>query len=74
MNSGPYVDHDAQEYRPGPVTPACRVCDLPTFLCACPPDWHREPDTVTAYIGWWPVAILAIAAVVVCAIWERGVM
>lgn len=64
-NSGPYVDHDTQEYRHGPLTSACRVCDLPTFLCDCPPSWHREPDTVTAYTGWWPVATLAIAALAV---------
>ena len=39
----PYVDHDDQEYRDGPMTPGCRLCDLPLALCTC-----RLPDVVKA--------------------------
>lgn len=72
MNSGPYVDHDTQEYRDGPLTPKCGVCDLPIALCDC--TWRNHADPATAIIGWWPVAIFAMVALAVAVAWERGIL
>lgn len=62
MNSGPYIDHDEQEYRPGPIDPGCRLCDLPLALCDC-----RWPDVVKANAD-WIVAAFALVGLAVVAI------
>ena len=60
MNSGPYVDHDDQEYQPGPIDPGCRLCDLPLALCAC-----RLPDVVKANADWFVAAFAVVGVAVV---------
>jgi hypothetical protein len=64
VNSGPYVDHDhdAQEYRPGPMAPKCSVCDLPTALCDC-----TALDRIRAHADWL-VAAAAVVGLAVAAI------
>lgn len=61
-NNGPYVDIDDQEYRHGPVTRG--------ELFPNPHD-HREPQSETAIIGWWPTAIFAVAAMALAVLWVR---
>ncbi len=70
-NNGPYVDIDDQEYRHGPVTPRCKLCGMPETLCDCAPSWHREPQSETSIIGWWPTAIFAVAALALAVLWVR---
>ena len=61
MNSGPYVDIDDQEYRDGPIDPACRLCDLPLALCEC----RLLPDVVKANADWFAAAFAVVGVAVV---------
>lgn len=56
MNAGPYTDHDAQEYRPGPMAKGCGLCALPRGLCVC-----TVFDRIRAHADVITVALLTVA-------------
>ena len=60
----PYVDHDDQEYRDGPMTPGCRLCDLPLALCTC----RLLPDVVKANADWFAAGFAIVGVAVVLAV------
>ena len=62
--SGPYVDHDEQEYRDGPMTRGCRLCDLPLALCTC----RLLPDVVKANADWFAAGFAIVGVAVVLAV------
>ena len=59
----PYVDQDDQEYRDGPMTRGCRLCDLPLALCTC-----RLPDVVKANADWFAAGFAIVGVAVVLAV------
>ena len=60
----PYVDQDDQEYRDGPMTPGCRLCDLPLALCTC----RLLPDVVKANADWFAAGFAIVGVAVVLAV------